>query len=173
MDHDPSSKVSDSGVLVLFPQQSVSPRHYFRTKCEYVEFRKRFPHHSRTAFLKSISSPMKAFRLHQAVPTRVGETAEPPLSPVFSAAQPTLPGALVDPYTLAEPTPYTKHTAHESDENVISDAQTFSSSPRAASILLAPARSRGIESALTAATAPFTLHQRRLMSIRGAYLCFG
>ncbi|KAH6904402.1 potassium transporter [Coprinopsis sp. MPI-PUGE-AT-0042] len=55
-----------SWVMVLIRKR------FFRTKCEYTEsLRQRhrhFPHRSRTLFLKSISSPVNAFRQRQPVP---------------------------------------------------------------------------------------------------------
>ena len=134
-------------------------RRFFRTHCEYTEtIRKRkkrkAPRRTRSVFLKSISSPIATFRQRQAAPNQ-------PKSPVLpNAPDPTFSAALKKPnFEIIVPTPSgtlpqlapsmprplpsaipeapepEDEEANE-NENQISDAKTFSSSPAAASVAL-------------------------------------
>ncbi|KAF8890777.1 cation transport protein-domain-containing protein [Infundibulicybe gibba] len=110
-------------------------KRYFRTKCEYVASRPHL-HRTRTAFIKSISSPITnstPFRRRggSVVQSPQAEKGLPAPNPDFQVIQPT-PGA-----TLIDLNPEGTSDVVTEDP-VLSDARTFSSSPRAVSIALAP-----------------------------------
>ncbi|KAJ7145738.1 cation transport protein-domain-containing protein [Mycena epipterygia] len=130
---------------------------YFRNVCQYVNQQSiRNPSKSRTMFLKSISSPVAMFKQTEEAP--LSEKSE---NPAFDFIQPT-PAATVDADPPNGSSP--KRTGTD-DEHVLSDARTFSSSPRAASMLLSPApthSSRGVDFGVTTSIDPFP----RLQTIR-------
>ncbi|KAJ7788931.1 potassium transporter [Mycena olivaceomarginata] len=107
---------------------------YFKNVCEYIDdrFRPR-PSKSRTLFLKSISAPVAMFKQTEEVPAP--EKSEPP---TFQLIQPT-PGVTLDTYGNDTPN---GQRASEDEGHILSDARTFSSSPRAASIPLSPTATR-------------------------------
>ncbi|KAJ7662917.1 cation transport protein-domain-containing protein [Mycena rosella] len=95
---------------------------YFRNVCQYIDYRRSHqPRRSRTAFLQSISGPVAMFKQSEEVP-----------NPTIELIQPT-PGPSMNVDTADKP-----ERIGEEEEPVLSDARTFSSSPRAASFLLSP-----------------------------------
>ncbi|KAJ2931924.1 hypothetical protein H1R20_g5183, partial [Candolleomyces eurysporus] len=192
-----------SWVMVLIRKR------YFRTHCEYVAtMRKRRkmrrgPKRSRSMFLKSISSPIAAFR-PQAVPEREksndeqldNEGAGPDLSrspelnggrftrPGISIMVPTPGGSYSEQTRLPRPPPTAIPEAPEENEDQpISDARTFSSSPAAASVqlpeveqdlgigMLSPVTDYGVTSGtdfgVTSLGSPRTVHYHPMMDIVG------
>ncbi|KAJ7468718.1 potassium transporter [Mycena latifolia] len=95
---------------------------YFRNVCQYIDYQfHRNPSKTRTMFLKSISAPVAVFKQRDEVP-----------NPRIDLIQPT-PGATMNVTTENGEKP---ERTSEDQEQVLSDARTFSSSPRAASFLL-------------------------------------
>ncbi|KAJ7157872.1 potassium transporter [Mycena crocata] len=127
---------------------------YFKNVCQYVDYRTHHPRRSRTAFLKSISSPVAMFKQREEVP--VPEKAD---NPRFEFIQPT-PGVTMDANADERPGRFS-----EDDEHILSDARTFSSSPRAVSIALSPASThspRAVNFGVTTSIDP----PRRLQTVR-------
>ncbi|KAJ6490216.1 potassium transporter [Mycena vitilis] len=126
---------------------------YFKNVCQYIDFRS---HHrmkkTRTMVLKSISSPIAMFKQREEVPAR-----EKPENPTFQLVQPT-PKATLNVYTADQ-------QDLDDDAHVLSDARTFSSSPRAASILLSPSSTHSPR-AVNFGHTTSTEHPVRLQTIR-------
>ncbi|KAJ6615355.1 cation transport protein-domain-containing protein [Mycena sp. CBHHK59/15] len=131
---------------------------YFQNVCAYIDYRS---HHSLvknpTLFLQSISSPINMFKQQEEIPTNEKSDAAP--IPTFHV-QPT-PGATLNdlPATAEQP------GSEGDEEHILSDARTFTSSPRAASILLSPARTHSphaVTFGMTTSIEPFP----RLQTIR-------
>ncbi|KAF7345041.1 Potassium transporter [Mycena venus] len=104
---------------------------YFKNVCQYVESRSRPRPRTRSMFLKSISSPVAMFKQREEVPV----PEKQPEPPTFDFIQPT-PRVTLDAH--GNDIPKTER-ASDDEGHILSDARTFSSSPRATSILLAPA----------------------------------
>ncbi|KAJ7079638.1 potassium transporter [Mycena belliarum] len=128
---------------------------YFRNVCEYIDYHShRQPSKSRTLFLKSISSPVAVFKQREEAP-----------NPKIDLIQPT-PGQTMDVMSNEKPTPnedQLQRTSEDQDQ-IMSDARTFSSSPRAASFLLSPVTQspRGVSFGLATSIDPLP----RLQTIR-------
>ncbi|KAJ6562832.1 potassium transporter [Mycena vulgaris] len=122
---------------------------YFRNVCQYIDYQShRHPRKSRTMFLNSISSPIAMFKQREEVP-----------NPMIDLIQPT-PGVTMDVNTAIGQKPERRS---DDGEQVLSDARTFSSSPRAASLMLSPTQSpRAVDFGLTTSIDPFP----RLQTIR-------
>ncbi|KAJ7863239.1 potassium transporter [Mycena leptocephala] len=133
---------------------------YFRNVCQYVDYRShRGPTKSRTMFLKSISSPVAMFKQTEEVPTQ--EKSE---NPTFDLIQPT-PGVTLEGYGSDAAKGEKPEGISQDEERVLSDARTFSSSPRATSILLSPVATqspRGVNFGLTTSID----HPLRLQTVR-------
>ncbi|KAF7309853.1 Potassium transporter [Mycena indigotica] len=120
---------------------------YFKNVCEYVNYqnhRKPKPVKSRSIFFKSISSPVAVFKQREEIPAQ--EKAE---TPTFQFIQPT-PGVTLD--TGPERVSKERHADLGDEEHILGDVRTFSSSPRAASVLLSPVATqspRGVNFALS------------------------
>ncbi|KAF5326139.1 hypothetical protein D9611_000830 [Ephemerocybe angulata] len=141
-----------SWVMVLIRKR------FFRTHCEYTETirrrksRSKGPQRSRSMFLRSISSPIATFRQRQPAPDnqppqRSATTATPNPSsngfkkPEFTIVVPTPSATLAGTPNFPRPMPSAipelpEHEDEEEENNAISDARTFSSSPAAASVAL-------------------------------------
>ncbi|KAJ7325565.1 potassium transporter [Mycena albidolilacea] len=131
---------------------------YFKNVCEYIDhqFRPR-PSKSRTLFLKSISAPVAMFKQREEVPAP--EKFEPP---TFQLIQPT-PGVTLDTYGNDIPN---GQRASEDEGHILSDARTFSSSPRAASIPLSPTATRSPQAENFGVTTSID-RPPRLQTVRG------
>ncbi|KAJ6476359.1 potassium transporter [Mycena sanguinolenta] len=125
---------------------------YFKNVCQYVDYRSR-PRltKNRGLFLKSISPPVAMFKQTEEVPA-----PEKKENPTFSFIQPT-------PRVTLDENNREKNEGVGEEERILSDARTFSSSPRAASVALAPDTTReGLNVAFTTSTD----RQPRLQTIR-------
>lgn len=131
-------------------------KRFFRTHCEYtVTIRKHRsrkhaakhgPKKSRSMFLRSISSPKAAFRQRQPAPFQPGDdplVSEPQKSkPDFKIIVPTPSGSLnanggpAISRPMPSAIPEEVEPAEGGEQYAMSDARTFSSSPKAASIAL-------------------------------------
>ncbi|KAF7373247.1 Potassium transporter [Mycena sanguinolenta] len=104
---------------------------YFKNVCQYVDYRSRSRLTSnRSLFLKSISSPVAMFKQREEVPA-----PEKPENPTFELIQPT-------PRVTLDEKDKQKNESVGEEERILSDTRTFSSSPRATSISLAPKPTR-------------------------------
>ncbi|KAJ7448435.1 potassium transporter [Mycena galericulata] len=125
---------------------------YFQNVCRYVDYQShRHPSKGRTILLNSISAPIAMFKQTDEAPAR--EKSENP------ASEPT--------HGLDDDTNATSNgqNAQLEQENALSDARTFSSSPRPASDLLSPVSTRSrraVDFGITTSINPFP----RLQTIR-------
>jgi hypothetical protein len=118
-------------------------RYYFRNKCEYIVSLRSsnsggsgiFPR-THTAFVNAISSPIATFM--QQEPTPMPEKVESPPNPGFTLIHPTPGGTLADNELTAHASASGNGLAEQQEDHMLSDARTFSSSPRAATVSMSP-----------------------------------
>ncbi|KAF7302800.1 Potassium transporter [Mycena kentingensis (nom. inval.)] len=132
---------------------------YFRNVCQYVDGKRRrrpFPR-SRTSFLKAISSPVSVFKNREEVPAQ--EKSELGLdaasNPTIQLIGPT-PAATMNVRDAPERMEGRRSEESGQDARVFSETRTFSSSPRAASLVLSPTTqsARGVNFAVSTSLQP-------------------
>ncbi|KAJ8090446.1 hypothetical protein PM082_019044 [Marasmius tenuissimus] len=129
-------------------------KHYFKTRCEFEYVNRRKESATKT-LLSTISHPVAMFKAREPVPPRRNEF----ISNVIGAT----PSATMNYY----PTPSSPSDERGNQgEGILSDDQTFTSSPRAASIALSPRSPVGVEFAHTTSITPSVARRRRLNTIR-------
>ncbi|KAK0236675.1 potassium transporter [Armillaria nabsnona] len=131
-------------------------KHYFRTHCENLPDR-----------LKIISSPIAVFRLRDGKRVNGKHLSQP------NSHQPTPMATMSPANSINEIAPTFvngRRSEEEDSDNVLSDVHTFTSSPRPATLRLAPTQShtsarRGVDFDLTTSMTP-SMRQRRIGAIR-------
>ncbi|KAL0579227.1 hypothetical protein V5O48_002789 [Marasmius crinis-equi] len=127
--------------------------HYFKTRCEF-EYVKRTKDSATKTLLSTISHPIAMFRPRQPVPSRRNEFTSNVIGPT--------PSATMDYF----PSTFRNNEQDPQDQGILSDDQTFTSSPRAASVALSPRSPVGVEFAHTTSITPSVARRRRLGTIR-------
>lgn len=106
-------------------------RRFFRTRCEYIAAQKKHPRprldRSQSFFLKNISSPIATFKQREPATRQPEGNSREDDSPGVQVIGPT-PMATLGQSFESEKSPYETH--------ILTDVQTFSSSPRAPSTQL-------------------------------------
>ncbi|KAF7302799.1 Potassium transporter [Mycena kentingensis (nom. inval.)] len=140
---------------------------YFRNVCQYVDERRRrrLPR-SRASFLKAISAPISVFKSQQDVPPREKPEPEPEVGldtgPTFQLIGPT-PGVTMDDIVATVPEKERRSEESGQEARMLADTRTFSSSPRAVSIVLSPTvqSARGVNFAMSTSVQPIRLNTVR------------